>query len=117
MGFVESVAEALGVAREEVSTLLWMVDALEGVKGSCDMSGNEPSFSESSRARNSMDLTKTTWQFSAYLYMISINQAIQNRNPELSQVWSRPDVPPYHQIPFHPNPASTPLPSSHSGTS
>jgi len=38
--------------------------AFEGVNGSFDMSGKEdPRLSDSS-SRNSIDLTKTTWQFS-----------------------------------------------------
>ena len=38
----------------------------EGVKGSLVMSGKEASCPESSWVRNSIDLTKTTWQFSGF---------------------------------------------------
>jgi hypothetical protein len=42
-------------------------DFVEGVKGSFLMSGKEEPGSEVvSRARNWMDLTKTTWQFSGW---------------------------------------------------
>lgn len=38
--------------------------ALEGVNGSFDMSGKEDPRLPDSSSRNSIDLTKTTWQFS-----------------------------------------------------
>lgn len=43
----------------DISTL-----ATEGVKGSLVMSGKEACWPTASDVRNSMDLTKTTWQFS-----------------------------------------------------
>lgn len=44
----------------------------DGVKGSLVMSGNEASFPGCSCARNSIDLTKTTWQFSGYILAVSL---------------------------------------------
>lgn len=65
MGFVlrdvEDNAEACNVVlvELEISAL-----AAEGVKGSFVISGNDDSSPSISTFRNSMDLTKTTWQFS-----------------------------------------------------
>ena len=49
-----------------VKVVVLSIFAFDGVKGSFVMSGKELACPVFSSARNSMDLTNTTWQFSGY---------------------------------------------------
>ena len=64
LGFVPRDFEGSGGACIVVLGELKFSGFLEGVKGSFVMSGKEESWPAISLIRNSMDLTKTTWQFS-----------------------------------------------------
>ena len=67
----------------------------EGVKGSLVMSGKEASCPGVSCVRNSMDLTKTTWQFSGYSLSAPSTCNLQK------------SLPPCHQKPCHSTLSST----------